>query len=240
MREGWPDNTTKANMHREEMGSSSKSSLANMVPPDEIFPLGHVLHLWLWEDAPGYIHSPRFTSWSSSVIWETQSWGRWLFALSNFVFQRIAQLKARVREEDTAWNKNLRVSSINFFFFSVFFFFRKHLCNSGNLWHLPPSRYLAWGSDGPKHTSHREKPSLCYRTPSVSPGMYPRGILHAELLPWEKFVSPFPGGKERITSTKLSWLSSYGKSLPRIQTQANPCFKSQFSNSYLEPICEDG
>lgn len=130
---------------------------------------------------------------AQSVLWKTQHWVRWLFALTNFVFQRIARLNARVRQEDIAWNKKLWVSIPTshpppFFFFTLGSTYA--ILEISDTYH--PSGNWPEGQTAPNTHRGRGTPSLCHCTLLVLLSVYPGGTLHAELPLWEKFISPFP------------------------------------------------
>lgn len=135
---------------------------------------------------------------AQSVLWDTWCWERWLLGLTSFVFQRTAWLKAQVRQEDTAWNKNLHVSSLFFLPLpQMFHYCREYLCNLTTFDTYYCSGNWPQGQTAPNTCRHRAKPLNCLFTHLALLGMDPRGTLHTELPLWEECVSPFPGwGRE--------------------------------------------
>lgn len=149
---------------------------------------------------------------SQSVLWETQCWARCNFASTHLVFQTVARLEARLRQEDTEHTCGiLAISDISH-----------------------PSGNWPEGQMAPNTGSGKAELSLCHCPFWVLPGVNPKGIPPAELPPWEKLVNAFPRVGKREFSA-LSWVACLAtveqSPLPQIQPQRIPCFTSSFSNS---------
>lgn len=129
---------------------------------------------------------------AQSVLWETWCWERLLLDLTNLVFQRRTWLIAQARQEDTAWNKNLQVSSLppRLRCFIT-------LGSSCAIWQpLIPTTLQVTGLRVKQPQTHAvtEQSCLhCHFTLLVLLGRDPRGTLHTELPFREVCVSPFPG-----------------------------------------------